>query len=98
MIALPVRKLVGPARQLNAMGCNFNHIQLSISRCFLLPFSDFSRPMPEQQMREFDFRYRTADKIYRSVVSSKELPKPEEQCLLHLEDIKGNYCRTTNRM
>ena len=44
-------------------------------------------------MREFDVGYNTADKKYGAVVFSKELSK--EQCLLHLEDSKGTYCRIT---
>ena len=46
-------------------------------------------------MREFDVGYNTADKNYGAVVFSKELSK--EQCLLHLEDSKGTYCRITNQ-
>ena len=48
-----------------------------------------------KRMREFDVGYNTADKNYGAVVFSKELSK--EQCLLHLEDSKGTYCRITNR-
>jgi len=44
-----------------------------------------------QRMREIDVGYDNADKNYGAVVSSKELFK--EQCLLHLEDGKGTYCK-----
>ena len=44
-------------------------------------------------MRDFDVGYNAADKNYGAVVFSKELSK--KQCLLHLEDSKGTYCRIT---
>ena len=48
-----------------------------------------------KRMRELDDGYNIADKNYGAVVYSKELSK--EQCLLHLEDSKGTYCRITNQ-
>ena len=48
-----------------------------------------------KRMREFDVVYNIADKNYGAVVYSKELSK--EQCLLHLEDGKGTYCRITDQ-
>ena len=48
-----------------------------------------------QRMREFDVGYDHADKNYGTVVSSKELFK--EQCLMHLEDGKGTYCKIADQ-
>ena len=48
-----------------------------------------------KRMREFDVGYNIDDKNYGAVVYSKELSK--EQCLLHLEDSKGTYCRITDQ-
>ena len=47
------------------------------------------------RMREIDVGYNTADKNYGAVVYSKNLFK--EQCLLHLEDGKGTYCKTVDQ-
>lgn len=47
------------------------------------------------RMREMDVGYNTADKNYGAVVYSKTLFK--EQCLLHLEDGKGTYCKTVDQ-
>jgi len=48
-----------------------------------------------QRLLEFDVGYDNADKNYGAVVSSKELFK--EQCLMHLEDGKGTYCKTADK-
>ncbi len=42
-------------------------------------------------MQEMDVGYNTAGKNYGAVVYSKNLFK--EQCLLHLKDGKGTYCK-----
>jgi hypothetical protein len=47
------------------------------------------------RMQEMDVGYNTADKNYGAVVYSKNLFK--EQCLLHLEDGKGTYCKTVDQ-
>ena len=48
-----------------------------------------------KRMQEFDVGYNIADKNYGAVVYSKELFK--EQCLLHLEDSKGTYCKIADQ-
>ena len=47
------------------------------------------------RMRMIDVGYNIADKNYGAVVYSKNLFK--EQCLLHLEDGKGTYCKTVDQ-
>ena len=47
------------------------------------------------RMQEIDVGYNIADKNYGAVVYSKKLFK--EQCLLHLEDGKGTYCKIVDQ-
>jgi hypothetical protein len=47
------------------------------------------------RMQERDVGYHTADMNYGAVVHSKNLFK--EQCILHLEDGKGTYCKTVDQ-
>ena len=46
-------------------------------------------------MQELDVGYNIADTNYGAVVYSKTLFK--EQCLMHLEDGKGTYCKTVDQ-
>jgi hypothetical protein len=47
------------------------------------------------RMQEMDVGYNIADKNYGAVAYSKKLFT--EQCLLHLEDGKGTYCKTVDQ-